>query len=63
MKFVKTNSGAHGKMPTAASGLGLNCLPMFNKKDTMLIWVNILSVFSIFDRTYKKIIFQIYVLI
>ena len=35
------NSGDPDQMPrSAASDLGLHCLPMSHKKDARLIWVN-----------------------
>ena len=54
---------------TEASDLGLHCLPMSNKKDARLIWVNIQSVLStihlrsalglqtIHEKLMKKMIF------
>ena len=37
------NSGDPDQTPrSVASDLGLHCLPRFQKKDAMLIWVNVL---------------------
>ena len=41
MKFMKANRVApDGTLHFAASHLGLFCLPMSNKKDARLIWIN-----------------------
>ena len=37
--ILKANSGYPDQTPrSAASGLGLHCLPMFHKKDARLLW-------------------------
>ena len=43
MKFMSANRIALEETPRfAASHLGLFCLPMSNKKDARLIWINVI---------------------
>ena len=47
MKFLKANRIAPDGTPrSAASHLGLFCLPMSHKKDARLIWVKALNKYS-----------------